>query len=109
MGALTDWIDGGRLDLIIDAINEDTGTTLIAAISALPSATDAATAVLAGIIEGSVTMQAALRLTLAALVGKVSGAPDGPIVFRDTGDTTDRITAVVDENGNRTDVDLDAS
>lgn len=28
MGALTDWIDGGRLDLIIDAILTDTGTTL---------------------------------------------------------------------------------
>lgn len=28
MGALTDWIDGGRLDLIIDAILVDTGTTL---------------------------------------------------------------------------------
>jgi hypothetical protein len=28
MGALTDWINGGRLDLILDAILEDTGTTL---------------------------------------------------------------------------------
>jgi hypothetical protein len=28
MGALTDWINGGRLDLILDAIVEDTGTTL---------------------------------------------------------------------------------
>lgn len=28
MGALTDWIDGGRLDLIIDDILGDTGTTL---------------------------------------------------------------------------------
>lgn len=26
MGALTDWIDGGRLDVIIDAILDDTGT-----------------------------------------------------------------------------------
>jgi len=28
MGALTDWIDGGRLDLILDAILLDTGTTI---------------------------------------------------------------------------------
>jgi hypothetical protein len=35
MGALTDWINGGRLDLILDSILEDTGTTLPAQISAL--------------------------------------------------------------------------
>jgi hypothetical protein len=28
MGALTDWIDGGRLDLLLDAILLDTGTTI---------------------------------------------------------------------------------
>lgn len=35
MGALTDWINGGRLDLILDDILLDTGTTLPALISAL--------------------------------------------------------------------------
>jgi len=71
------------------------------------SASNIVSAVLAGIIEGSITLQQSQRLQLAALVGKVSGAPTGPIVFRDTGDTTDRISATVDEDGNRSAVTLD--
>ena len=30
MAALTDWIDGGRLDLLLDAILDDTGTAGVA-------------------------------------------------------------------------------
>lgn len=37
MGALTDLIDGGRLDLLIDAILLDTGTTLDALIKDIPT------------------------------------------------------------------------
>jgi hypothetical protein len=39
--------------------------------------------------------------------GKVSGAPTGPVVFRDINDTTDRVSATVDSSGNRTAVVLD--
>ncbi len=38
--------------------------------------------------------------------GKVSGAGSGTEVFRDVNDTTDRVTATVDETGNRTAITL---
>lgn len=61
------------------------------------------------VVEGTTTLRQALRLLLSVLTGKVSGAPDGPIVFRDIGDTKDRITAEVDSDGNRTSVTRDAT
>lgn len=45
MGALTDWINGGRLDLILDTIAEDTTTDIPALIDALPTAAENADAV----------------------------------------------------------------
>lgn len=59
-------------------------------------------------IEAGLTVRGALRLISAALAGKLSGAPAGPIVIRNVGDTTDRITATVDADGNRTSVTTDA-
>lgn len=59
-------------------------------------------AILAAIVEGTLTIQDSLKLTLSALTGKVSGAPLGPIAFRDTSDTKNRIVANVDTDGNRT-------
>jgi hypothetical protein len=41
MGALTDWINGGRLDLILDIIAADTTTDIPATITTLQSAVDA--------------------------------------------------------------------
>ena len=64
---------------------------------------------LEGTIEAGVTQAEALRLVLAALAGKLSGAPSGPIVIRDVNDTKNRITATVDANGNRTAVTVDVS
>jgi hypothetical protein len=64
---------------------------------------------LANGVESGLTTRAGLRLAIAALLGKVSGAPAGPIVFRDTNDTKDRITADVDSFGNRLTVTLDPS
>ena len=57
MGALTDWIDGGRLDLIVDAILVDTGTTLDGRIPA---------ALVGGRMDASVGAMAANVLTAAA-------------------------------------------
>jgi hypothetical protein len=112
----------GYLDTEIAAILEDTGTTIPAAIAALPTdadvnaqcdtaISDAAipTAVLAGTVEGTTTLTQSLRLMMSALFGKVSGAPTGPIVFRDIGDTKPRISATVDADGNRTAVTKDAT
>jgi len=58
-------------------------------------------------IETGYSLKQALRICLSALGGKVSGLPGSP-VFRDVGDTTNRITATTDANGNRTAVTLSA-
>ena len=63
----------------------------------------------ATVIEGGYTAEELLRLMASALFGKVSGAPGTTITFRDTGDSTNRITATVDSNGNRTTITLNPS
>lgn len=60
-------------------------------------------------VEGSIDEIEALRLVLAALVGKATGGGTATVTFRDTGDTTDRIILTVDSSGNRSAVTLDAS
>jgi len=57
--------------------------------------------------ETGITNREALRVVLSALAGKLSGAPAGPIVIRNTTDSKNRIVATVDANGNRTGVTLD--
>lgn len=104
----TDWANGGRLDLIVDGILEDTGTTLPAQISGIssPSAATIAAAVLAaGDIDGY-SLEEAHKLELAALVGKLSGADGTTITIRAADDSKARITATVDSSGNRTAVAL---
>jgi hypothetical protein len=59
---------------------------------------------LANGIETSSTLRESLRLILSAMVGKCSGADTNAPVYRDRGDTVDRITAVTDSDGNRTSV-----
>ena len=94
----------------ITSTSFDTGAitaTAIAsdAIGASELATDAVTeianAVAALTIEGSLTLQNALKLVLAAAAGKVSGADSTTITIRDTTDTYNRIVATVDQYGNR--------
>lgn len=63
-------------------------------------------------VEPGLTLRQALRLMAAALAGKASGAAStgGTVKFRNAvADSKDRITAVVDANGNRTSITLDAS
>jgi hypothetical protein len=66
-------------------------------------------AILDETVEVTVTLRQALRVVLAVLAGKVSGAPAGPLVYRDLGDTKARVTGVVDSSGNRTSVTVDGS
>lgn len=65
--------------------------------------------ILAGVIEGAITLKGALRLALAALSGKSTGGGTNSVNYRDTGDTKNRIAATVDSNGNRTAVTRDVS
>ena len=94
------------VDANVDSVLVDTGTTLPAQITALndPSSSDITTAVLAGVIEGTVTVKQSLQLSNAGLAGKVSGAATTSVAIRDLADTKDRISATVDADGNRTTV-----
>ena len=58
-------------------------------------------------VETGRTMRQSLRLMLASLVSKLSGAATNTVAIRDTNDTKDRIVATVDADGNRTSVTLD--
>lgn len=82
-----------------------------AAASDIPTANDNADALLdrADGVETSRTLRQSVRLMLAALCGKASGLATTTAVYRDTNDTKARITATVDENGNRSAVTLDAT
>ncbi len=80
-----------------------------ASYTAPPSAATIAAAVWATTIEGAYTAIQYMRIALATLGGKLSGAGTGTEKIRDTGDTKDRVTATVDTSGNRTAVTLDGS
>lgn len=68
---------------------------------------DVADAVLDEVVEGSYTLRHLIRLMSAALLGELSGAATTTIVIRDASDTKTRITATVDEDGNRSALTLD--
>lgn len=60
-------------------------------------------------IETNYPLRQALRLILSAVAAKLSGADTSTVTIRDIGDTKDRISATVDDSGNRTAVTLDAA
>jgi hypothetical protein len=83
------------------------------AITADAIATDAggeiADAVHDEVIEGTLTLRQMLRIFLASLAGKATGGDTTTITVRDNADTKARITATVDDDGNRTAITLDGS
>jgi hypothetical protein len=97
----TDWVNGGRLDLLLDAV------ALEATVAALNDLS--ADNVWDEVIEGTYTGRQYMRLLAAVLFGKVSGGGTTTNTFRDTADGTDRVTATVDSDGNRTAMTLDAT
>lgn len=76
-----------------------------------PTANDNADALLdrAAGVETGLTIRQAMRLFASVLIGKASGLATTTAVYRDFGDTKDRITATVDTSGNRTAVTRDAT
>ncbi len=59
-------------------------------------------------IEAGITVRQALRAILAVLpTGKASGSGSGVEIFRSADDSKDRVIVTVDDNGNRTNVELD--
>jgi len=78
----------------------DVGSVTVAnGVSLTAAAVDA---ILDEVVEGTTTLRQALRLGLSVLTGKSSGGGTATLVFRDIGDTKDRISVTVDANGNRT-------
>lgn len=59
--------------------------------------------------EGTLTMREMLRVILAATAGKSAGGGTATITFRNIADNKNRISATMDENGNRTAITLDAT
>lgn len=94
-----------------NAILADTGTdgVVVAAASKTGYSLSAAgiTAIWAEVMEGAVTAVQMMRGFAATLMGKASGLDTTTAVYRDVGDTKDRITATVDADGNRTAVTRD--
>lgn len=103
----TDLTNGGRLDLLIDAIKAKTDNlpAAPAAVGDIPTSTQNADALLdrADAIWTGWTPRKVLR-ALSGSLGKLSGAGTGTEVMRDPTDSQNVITAVVDEDGNRSNV-----
>lgn len=100
------------IDGIVDAILEDTGTTIPAALTTITNYVDTIPADILDAsngVETSMTLRQALRIILAAAGGKLSGANTTTVTVRNPGDSKDRIVATVDEHGNRSAVTLDVS
>jgi hypothetical protein len=95
----------GASEIAADAITAAKIAT--GAIDADALAADAVDAILDETIgDGSITMRQALRVTVAALAGKLSGAATTTVTIRNTADSADVVVATVDANGNRTAVTL---
>lgn len=78
-------------------------------LDALPTAAENATAILAaGDVDGY-TLEQTLKLCLAALAGKLSGAATTTVTIRSADDSANRLVATVDSDGNRTAVTLNAA
>lgn len=95
----------GQGPLFWDGTVEVTDLTL----DTLVKGIDDADAVWDATLEGSETASDMMRLMRAALIGKAAGAATTVMTFRDAADSKARITATVDESGNRSSVTVDAS
>ncbi len=65
---------------------------------------------LPGTLEGALSIEATLRILLAALAGLSTGGGTASVAFRDLADSKNRITATIDlASGNRTVITLDGT
>lgn len=72
---------------------------------AMALTSDERVAIFARTLDG-LSIDSILKTLLSHAVGKLNGAPGGPLNFRDVGDTKNVITLTADANGNRTSVTL---
>lgn len=97
-GSLSGSVGSVTAGVTVTTNNDKSGYTLSGA---------GVTAVWGEVMEGSITAVQYMRGFSAALMGKASGLATTTAVYRDLGDTKDRITATVDASGNRTAVTRD--
>jgi hypothetical protein len=84
-----------------------TNAELATALDPLPTAAENAAAILAaGDVDGY-SLEETLKLCLAALAGKLSGAATTTVTIRSADDSVNRIVATVDADGNRSAITLD--
>ena len=119
--AQADHVAAGSFGIIaseIASILTDTGTDGVVVASINTDAVDAVafnTNVwaelldLANGVESGITLRQYMRVALAALAGKADGLATTTAHYRDQADGTNRITATVDADGNRTAITLDTS
>lgn len=93
------------LDLKISDVLADTGTTIPAQISALNNMS--VSDIIAGITDGTYDLQEMIRIIFSFAAGKSTGGGTNTISFRNSADDKNRISATVDETGNRTAILLD--
>jgi hypothetical protein len=74
MGALTDWINGGRLDLILDIIAADTTTDIPALLDAIKAKTDQLAFGVANTVNANMT-----HINEAEVAGDGDATPWGPV------------------------------
>jgi hypothetical protein len=102
----------------LDALNDVSSSTIAALLTDLPTNTELATAlsglnditvaeIIAGISDGTHDLIKIVKILVAACGGKSSGGETNTPVFRNPDDTKNRITATVDEHGNRLTMEYD--
>lgn len=96
----------GRIDASVGAVAAGAITAAAIATGAIDAdalAADAIDEILDEQIgDGTVTMREALRVLIAGMAGKLSGAATTTVTIRNVADTADVVVATVDANGNRT-------
>lgn len=86
---------GGRVDASVGAMQANVLTAAALAVDAVDELLDEQ------IGDSTLTMRQALRVLVAGMAGKLSGAATTTVTIRNTADTADVIVATVDADGNR--------
>lgn len=93
------------IDVVVDKVEVRTVNTAGASFTVQ----DIVSAIGTRIVDGAFTSDDLTRLMASVLLGKLTGAGTGTESFRDLADTKNRITATIDNSGNRTAITLDAA
>lgn len=103
------WAVGDTIELLVFVTVSDVANATSLLIDVLNSNNAVADAILdrTNGVETGLTLRQALRLVCSVLFGKASGAPAGPLSFRNYGDTKNRVTMTTDVYGNRSTVTRD--